>query len=127
MSNIWIDGRVRSRRARPGGLLSALDEQDFDVGEAEVLDRDPTRAWAEGLAKSRLYGDLDVDELAAMAKAREKEYATNELLDRELGISEPEAGGEIVAAATEYLRLRGIDAKTADYETMAAAMSAVSA
>jgi hypothetical protein len=94
--------------------------------EAEVVDRDPLRAWAAGLANSKLYGDVDVDELVRLATERDREYATTTLVDQELGISEPEAGGEVLAAAEKYLRVRGIDAKTADYETMAAAMAAVS-
>jgi hypothetical protein len=118
-----VASRERSSTVRPaGGLLSGVSEEDLDG----LVDRDPLRAWAEGVAQSRLYGDMSVDELAAMARAREKEFEITTLLDEELGISTPEAGGEIVAAAEKYLRVRGIDAKTADYETMAAAMAAVS-
>jgi hypothetical protein len=93
---------------------------------AEILDRDPLRLWASAVSSSKLYGDVDADELVVWARAREKEYATGELLDAELCLATPEAGGEILAAAEKYLRVRGIDAKTADYGTMAAAMAAVS-
>jgi hypothetical protein len=110
--------RARSTTVRPAGLLSGQ--------ELDGLERDSLRAWAEGVSKSGVYAGLDADELVAMARAREKEYETGELLDRELGISEPEVGVDVMAAAAADLRVRGIALDDASQEQLLAALQRVS-
>jgi hypothetical protein len=72
-----------------------------------------------------MYGGLDADELVAMARAREREYETGELLDRELGISEPEVGVDTMAAAAADLRVRGIALGDASQSELLAALQRV--
>jgi hypothetical protein len=111
--------RARSSAVRPAGLLS---------GQVDGLDeRDGARSWAEAVSGSGVYAGLDADELEAMALAREKEYELGELLDQELGISLPEVGVDVMAAAAADLKVRGIALDDASQEQLLAALLRVSA
>jgi len=61
-----------------------------------------------------------------MSAQREKEYAANELLDVELGISVPETGNDLMAAAAVDLKSRGIVLADASQEELLGALSRVS-
>jgi hypothetical protein len=51
----------------------------------------------------------DDPELKAMSEARQREYETAELLDRELSLGpEPEAGNDLMVKAAADLNVRGI-------------------
>jgi len=69
---------------------------------------------------------LTPEELELMSAQREKEYAANELLDVELGISVPETGNDLMAAAAVDLKSRGIVLADASQEELLGALSRVS-
>jgi hypothetical protein len=68
--------------------------------------------------------DITEDEFVAMAEARQAEYERNELLDRELGITEPEIGRDIHVRAIKILAARGRADKYIADEYVAACVEA---
>ena len=64
-------------------------------------------------------------ELKAMSKQRQQEYEL-ELLDAELGLSQPEVGTDLMLAAARDLQGRGIDVKDASQAELLAALIRVS-
>ena len=61
-----------------------------------------------------------------MTATRGKEYRIGELLDRELGLDEPEDGLDVMKAAAAHLKVRGILLADATQEQLADALVAVS-
>jgi hypothetical protein len=64
---------------------------------------------------------ISEEEYETMAAAREREYEITTLLDRELGLAEPEVGNDLHTAACADLRGRGINPEDASQEQMYAA------
>ena len=60
-----------------------------------------------------------------MSKQRQQEYEL-ELLDAELGLSQPEVGTDLMLAAARDLQGRGIDVKDASQAELLAALIRVS-
>ena len=68
----------------------------------------------------------DADEqLKAMVKQREREYEL-EQLDAELGLTEPEVGNDLMVAAAQDLKRRGITLADANQEQLLDALKRVS-
>jgi hypothetical protein len=80
----------------------------------------------EKMRDSRPANPLEDADYVAMAVEREREYKITTLLDRELGLEEPEIGRDVYIAACADLRARGIHPDTADQETLLAALRRVS-
>ena len=60
----------------------------------------------------------DDTELVAMSKARQQEYETTTLLDRELGLKTPEVGNALMLAAEQDLRSRGVTLADASHDEL---------
>jgi hypothetical protein len=60
------------------------------------------------MTDTRLYAGLSEEEWEAMSAKRQREYEVDDLLNRELGLAEPEVGNDLIAAAAVDLRSRGV-------------------
>ncbi len=65
-------------------------------------------------------------ELVEWSKQRKTEYETTTLLDRQLGLAEPEIGNDIMVAAARDLRSRGINLVDASHDELLDALLRVS-
>jgi hypothetical protein len=70
--------------------------------------------------------DIGEEEWEAMSAQRQREYETGEMLDRELGLAEPEVGNDTMATAAAVLKRRGIVLADATQEQLLSALKVVS-
>jgi hypothetical protein len=66
------------------------------------------------------------DDVKAWAKERQREYEIGAMLDRELGLDEPEVGNDLMVRAAAVLRSRGISLDAASHDELLDALVRVS-